>query len=65
MGLLHLSWVGGVSLVDALVVQECCQIGDSGACGLGEGLKSNGSLRELWLVSSLEFLLFLVFNVCL
>ncbi len=32
-------------------VQEYCDIGDSGACGVGEGLKSNSILQTLWLVS--------------
>jgi hypothetical protein len=32
-------------------LQEGNQIGDAGACGLGQGLKVNGSLRQLWLVS--------------
>ena len=34
-----------------LVSQEGNQIGDAGACGLGQGLMANSSLRQLWLVS--------------
>jgi hypothetical protein len=37
------------------VLQRCNQIGDDGAKGLGEGLKVNSSLRELFLVRHFVF----------
>ena len=42
-------------------VQTGNKIGDSGACGLGDGLKSNDSLETLIIVSCRLFLCF----VCL
>ncbi len=34
-------------------MQQCNQVGDAGAFGLGEGLKVNSSLQKLYLVSSI------------
>ncbi len=39
-----------------LALQDRNQIGDRGACGLGEGLKANSSLQHLALVSRCIFL---------
>ena len=38
------------------VLQSENKVGDAGACALGEGLKMNSSLTELYLVSVFVFL---------
>ena len=45
------------------VLQSENKVGDAGACALGEGLKTNSSLTELWLVSVFCFSRLLLFNV--
>jgi hypothetical protein len=49
VGLLFLYgfWV----VLGAESLQEGNQIGDAGACSIGEGLKCNSSVQTLWLVS--------------
>jgi hypothetical protein len=48
-----LSWFSSREelLAMTLVSQEGNEIGDAGACGLGQGLMANSSLQWLWLVS--------------
>jgi hypothetical protein len=43
-------------------LQDNNKVGDAGACGLGEGLKTNSSLKKLWLVRKSYFCLCFFFE---
>jgi hypothetical protein len=46
-----LFWYGFGVFLGAESLQYENQIGDAGACSIGEGLKCNSSVQALWLVS--------------